>query len=309
MTTPPPPRMEPLRSMLFTPGNRHDLVAKAIASGTDAVIVDLEDAVAAEFKAEAREQLPELPSSPVPLYVRVNAGDVDTTFEDVIAAGRAGVAGVVVPKAEDPGLIREIAGILTAVERMDGRERGVTLIVPLIESAVGVRATYDLATASDRVECVMFGSGEQGDLVADLGVEWTPDGVGLNHARASVLLASRAAGIEQPMDAVFMDFRNLDALRVECLLARRMGYVGKVAIHPAQLAVIHEVFTPEPEVVAEQRRIVAEFDEALAEGKAAISIDGRMVDYAVIRVAHSIIGRAEAAERAADRARQEESSP
>lgn len=294
--------------MLFTPGNRHDLVAKAIASGTDAVIVDLEDAVPAESKDEARAGLAELPPSRVPLYVRVNAGDVDVTFDDVIAAGRSGAAGVVLPKAEDPGLVREIDGVLTAVERIDGRERGVTGIVPLIESAVGVRNTYDMAAASQRVECVMFGSGEQGDLVADLGVEWTPDGVGLNYARSSVLLASRAAGIEQPMDAVFMDFRNLEALRVECELARRTGYVGKVAIHPGQLEVIHDVFTPEPAVVAEQRRIVAEFDRALAEGNAAISIDGRMVDYAVIRVARNIIARAEAAERAASRAEQEESS-
>jgi len=294
--------------MLFTPGNRPDLIAKAIKSGTDAVIIDLEDAVPAESKDEARAGLSELPSSPVPLYVRVNAGDVDVTFEDVIAAGRSGVAGVVVPKAEDPGLVHEIDGVLTAVERLDGRERGVTGIVPLIESAVGVLNTYDMAAASGRVECVMFGSGEQGDLVADLGVEWTPDGVGLNHARSSVLLAARAAGIEQPMDAVFMDFRNLEALRLECELARRTGYVGKVAIHPGQLAVIHEVFTPEPAVVAEQRRIVAEFDKALAEGSAAISIDGRLVDYAVIRVARNVIARAEAAERASQRAEQEESS-
>lgn len=290
--------MLPLRSMLFTPGDRHDLIEKAIRSGTDAVIVDLEDAVALESKSEARDGLAELPPSDIPLYVRTNAPDTEFLWDDVVAAGAAGVAGVVIPKAEHPEVLIEIDGALTALEISNGHPRGSIGVIPLIESGLGVRNTYDMARASDRAECVLFGGGEQGDLVADLGVEWTPEGTGLMHARSEVLMASRAAGIEQPMEAVFMDFRNLDALRVECELAARLGYVGKVAIHPAQVAVIHEVFTPAPEVVAHQRKILAAFEDALAEGKASIGVDGKMVDYAVARVARTVIARAEAAERA-----------
>ncbi len=222
-------------------------------------------------------------------------------WDDLVAAGRAGVAGIVLPKAEDPGLLKEIDGALTALELVAGRERGGMVIIPLIESGLGVRLTYDMAVASPRVECVMFGGGEQGDLVADLGCEWTPEGTGLMHARSQVLLSSRAAGVEHPFEAVFMDYRNLDGLRVESELARRLGYVGKVAIHPAQVAVINEVFTPAPEVVEYQRKVLGEFEKALAEGSASISVDGRMVDYAVARVARVIIARAEAAERAAQR--------
>lgn len=170
-------------------------------------------------------------------------------------------------------------------------------IVPLIESALGVHLTYDIARASSRVWCVMFGGGEQGDLVADLGVEWTPEGTGLMYARSQVLLSSRAAGVPFPMEAVFMDFRDPEALRIESELARRLGYVGKVAIHPAQVPIINDVFTPAPEVVAYQKKVLAAFEAAEAQGSASIAVDGKMVDYAVARVARTIIDRAEAAAR------------
>lgn len=287
--------MQALRSMLFTPGNRHDLIEKAIRSGTDAVIVDLEDAVPVDSKVTARDDLADLPDSDVPLYVRVNGAETEFLWGDVVAAGQADVAGIVLPKAEDPDLLHRISGALTALELADGREPGGIEIVPLIESAKGVRDADALLAADDRVTSVLFGSGEQGDLVADLGCEWTPEGTGLLYARSAVLLAARAAGITQPMDAVFMDFRNNDALRVECELAKRVGYVGKVAIHPGQVPVIHEVFTPTAEEAAYQRKIVEAFDAAVASGSASISVDGRMVDYAVARVARGILERAAAA--------------
>ncbi len=136
------------------------------------------------------------------------------------------------------------------------------------------------------------------DLVADLGVEWTPEGTGLMQARSQVLLSARAAGVPYPMEAVFMDFRNPEGLRVECELARTLGYVGKVAIHPAQVEVINDVFTPSPEVVEYQRKVLAAFEEAEARGMASIAVDGKMVDYAVARVARGILARADAASRA-----------
>ena len=293
--------MQSLRSMLFTPGNRPDLIEKAIRSGADAVIVDLEDAVPLDSKVAARDALGDLPDADVPLYVRVNGAETDLLWGDVVAAGRADIAGVVVPKAEDPDLLRRVSGALTALELDGGREPGSIEIVPLIESAKGVRDADDLLSCDDRVTSVLFGSGEQGDLVADLGCEWTPDGTGLLYARSQVLLAARAAGIAQPMDAVFMDFRNNAALRTECELARRVGYVGKVAIHPGQIEVIHDVFTPSAEEVARQRKIVEAFEAAVAEGSASISVDGRMVDYAVARVARGVLERAAAAERRAAR--------
>lgn len=287
--TPPPA----LRSMIFCPGNRLDLVKKGVASGADAVIVDLEDAVPATAKAAARHNLTQLPASDVPLYVRINGAETGHLWDDAVAAGAAGVAGIVVPKADDARLLTRLDGALTALEHAAGRTAGATQLIPLIESARGVLDCRAMLESTGRVRTVLFGSGEQGDLVADMGCEWTPDGTGLLAARTLVVLAARAADV-QPMDAVFMDFRNLDALRDECLLARRTGYVGKVAIHPAQLPVIHEVFTPSEAEVAEQRRILTLFDQALASGQASISVDGRMVDYAVAARARSLLRRAEA---------------
>lgn len=284
--------------MLFTPGNRPDMVAKAVTSGTDAVIVDLEDAVPADAKATARAGLADLPSSDVPVYVRVNAADTEHMWADVVAAVRAGVAGVVLPKADDPDLLARLCGALTALELATGHEPGRTELVPLVESARGVQVVSGLVSVDARVDCVLFGSGEAGDLVADLGCEWTPEGTALLYARSQVLLAARAAGLSQPMDAVFMNFRDDAALRTECELARRVGYVGKVAIHPRQIPVIHDVFTPSAEETSYHRRVLDEFERALAEGSASISVDGRMVDYAVARTARQVLARARAAERA-----------
>jgi citrate lyase subunit beta / citryl-CoA lyase len=290
--------VDPVRSMLFTPGNRLDMLAKAVHSGTDAVIVDLEDSVSVDNKPEARANLDQLPESPVPYYVRTNAVETGLLWDDVVAAGRSPAVGLIIPKAEDPAVISQVDGALTAMELTTGKARESITLIPLIESALGVRLTYEIALASERVECVMFGGGEQGDLVADLGVEWTPEGTGLMQARSQVLLSSRAAGVPYPMEAVFMDFRNPDGLRVECELARTLGYVGKVAIHPSQIEVINDVFTPSAEVVDYQRKVLTAFEEAEAEGKASIAVDGKMVDYAVARVAKAILARADAASRA-----------
>jgi len=294
--------MHPIRSMLFTPGNRLDMLEKAVHSGTDAVIVDLEDSVSVDNKPEARENLSRLPESPVPYFVRTNAVETGLLWDDVVAAGQANIVGLIIPKAESPTVISQIDGAVTALELTSGKPVGSLTLIPLIESGLGVRLTYEMAKASNRVECVMFGGGEQGDLVADLGVEWTPEGTGLLQARSQVLLSSRAAGVPYPMEAVFMDFRNPEGLRIECELARTLGYIGKVAIHPAQIPVINDVFTPSPEVVEYQRKVLAAFEEAESNGQASIAVDGKMVDYAVARVARTIIARAEAAARLGEEA-------
>lgn len=284
--------------MLFVPGHRSDLIDKAIRSEADAIIIDLEDAVAPSQKITARQRLAELPESPVPYFVRTNGPETQLLWDDIEAAVAGGLAGVIIPKIEHADLIRDIDEAVSVLEAERDHDQIRTGIIPMIESALGVRATYEMCSVSDRVECVMFGSGEQGDLVADLGAEWTPEGTGLMYARSKVLMDARAAGIQQPMEAVFMDFRDLDALRVECEIGRRLGYVGKVAIHPAQLAVIHDVFTPSADEVAHSQRIIDAFDHAVAAGEASIGVDGKMVDFAVARVARAVIARAGRAERA-----------
>ncbi|MDE0601711.1 MAG: CoA ester lyase [bacterium] len=289
--------MDAVRSMLFTPGHRPDLIAKAVRSAADAVIVDLEDAVAANVKEEARANLASLPDSPIPYFVRLNGFQTGLMWEDLVAAAHAGAAGVILPKAEQREVMLEVCGALSALETATGQSAGSITLVPMIESAVAVENSFEILDRLPRVQAVMFGSAEQGDLVADLGVEWEPTGTGLNYSRSRVLLAARAAGIANPIDGVFMNYRDSEALRVESKMGRRMGYVAKLAIHPAQVTVINEVFTPTPEEVAHHRAILDLFERAEAEGTASIGADGQMIDYAVARTARSVLARAEIARR------------
>jgi citrate lyase subunit beta/citryl-CoA lyase len=289
--------MQALRSLLFCPGNNARVVGKALASAADAVIFDLEDAVPLDQKAAAREILRELDVPSKPTYVRVNGAGTEWHWEDVAAACRDGVAGVILPKAESADEIIRLDGALSALEMTAGIEPGRLEILPLIESAKGVLATSAMLAASPRVASILFGSAEQGDLVADLECEWTPDGTALLAARSSVLLAARAAGVEHPLDAVFMNIADGEALRRECELARRLGYTGKAVIHPSQVEVVHDVFTPSRARVAAERRVLDAFDAAVANGAAAAQLDGRMIDYAVVRRARGIVRRAEQAGR------------
>ncbi len=287
--------MDPVRSMLFTPGHRPDLIVKATRSAADAVIVDLEDAVATGAKDEARSNLSELPDSPIPYFVRVNGVETGLVWKDIVASAHAGVAGVILPKAEDREVMLEVCGALGALETATGRPVGSMTLIPMIESAMAVERAFEILDGLPRVQAVMFGSAEQGDLVADLGVEWEPTGTGLHYSRSRVLLAARAAGMANPIDGVFMNYRDSEALRTESRMGRRMGYVAKLAIHPAQVSVINEVFTPTPEEVAHHRAILDLFEEAESRGVASIGADGQMIDYAVARTARSVLARAEAA--------------
>jgi len=289
--------MDAVRSMLFTPGHRPDLIAKAVRSAADAVIVDLEDAVAIKVKEEARANLDSLPDSPIPYFVRLNGFQTGLMWEDLVAAAHAGAAGVILPKAEQREVMLEVSGALSALETATGRPDGSIALVPMIESAVAVENSFEILDGLPRVQAMMFGSAEQGDLVADLGVEWDPTGTGLNYSRSRVLLAARAAGLPHPIDGVFMNYRDSEALRIESKMGRRMGYVAKLAIHPAQVSVINEVFTPTPEEVAHHRAILDLFEKAEAKGTASIGADGQMIDYAVARTAKSVLARARIAQR------------
>jgi citrate lyase subunit beta/citryl-CoA lyase len=221
--------------MIFTPGHRHDLVAKAIACGTDAVIVDLEDAVALEEKPAARAGLKNLPRANIPMYVRTNAIETGLLWDDVVAAGQANIDGLVIPKAESADVLREIDGALRALEMANGREVGSITVIPLIESGLGVRETFNMMSIGGRFAAVLFGGGEQGDLVADLGVEWTPEGTGLMHARAQVLMDSRAAGCQHPMEAVFIQHRvplSMRSSRLQMMTLRIIAGSSKSSMLP-----------------------------------------------------------------------------
>ena len=279
------------RSYLYVPADQPDRLAKAPGRGADALIADLEDAVAPARKAAARavvrDWLAGQAETPVPVWLRVNAGQADL---DIAAAVQGNLAGVVIPKAE-PGLLAEIDRLLTERERALGLPPGTIRVQPLIETASGLLSVAAIA-AAPRV--VRLGIGEV-DLAAELGLRPGAAGAELTALRLQVVVASAAAGIAAPVGPVSRDFHDLAALRDSTRALLRLGFRARTAIHPAQLPIINEVFTPAPSEVRRARRLLAAFDQSERAGAGVMLDDsGGMVDIAVVRAARETLARAAA---------------
>ncbi|PXY25895.1 CoA ester lyase [Prauserella sp. PE36] len=254
----------PARSWLYVPGDRPERIAKALASDADAVILDLEDAVAPAAKAEARRTVVATLAEGRRAYVRVNATNSPHGTADLaaLAAEPGALAGVRLPKCEDPGELRRVADTL-----------GVP-VYPVLESALGVENAFALATAHPLVAGISLG---EADLAADLRVT---GGEGLAWPRSRVVVAARAAGLPSPVQSVWTAVRDLDGLRADTEQGRRAGFFGRSVIHPAQIPVVHEACAPDAEDVAWARSLV----DAVSENDEAAWIDasGRFVDKAIV---------------------------
>lgn len=266
----------PVITLLYVPGERPDRVVKALASEADVVIVDLEDAVRPEAKAAARTNLGRLlggVDASHGLQVRINALTSEWAAADLaaVAALPPGI-GVRIPKCEDPLALGDLE------RRLSSRPMHV-----LVESALGVEVAYDLARS---VGVASIGLGEA-DLRADLGVV---ENAGLLWARARVVNAAAAAGLPAPTMSVFPDVADLDGLRRSCEVGRRLGFVGRAAIHPRQLPVIAAAFRPSEADVARARELLAAAETA--DSGAVLTADGRFVDEAVLRQARRTLALA-----------------
>ena len=270
----------PPLTWLYVPGDRPDRVAKALDSTADVVIVDLEDAVLADVKDAARASaaaaLGTIPASR-PTQVRVNASGTPWHVGDVaMVAALPQHVGVRLPKAESVEAVRQVSA--------DAPNRPVHL---LVESALGLERAYDLATATSDVASLGLG---EADLRADLGVEGDD---GMLWARGRIVAAAVAAGLPPPAMAAHTDVRDLDGLAASCRTGRALGFLGRTAIHPAQLEVIRAAFTPTDAEVARAREILAAADQAMTEERGAVALaDGRFVDAAVLRQARRVLALA-----------------
>lgn len=278
-----------LRSLLFVPGDRPDRLAKALASGADGVVVDLEDAVAAARLPQARTAvagaLRALPPASVPVVVRVHGAHDRNALElDIAAAASRRLTAVMLPKVSGPGDVRLLEGVMAAAG-LDG-----TGVIPLIESCRGLRQVYEVASSSPRVLAMAFSSGEEGDFMADLGGRWTPDGLALQYARGAFLCDVRAAGGMLALDGVCMSLDDGAVLASECAIAATLGFDGKLAVHPSQIPVIHDTFTPSAAEVEDAKAVLSTLQGS--GGPAARRHRGRMIDAANARVAHRVLARA-----------------
>ena len=279
--------MNARRSVLFTPGDEPEMMRKALEGDADVVVFDLEDAVAPDRKEAAREAvegvLYDIPEGAPEAWVRLNPFGGDIDGRDDLDAIDAEPSCFVVPKA---GSAEDIEAVAEALEE-SGTDTGV---VPIVESAAGVVNAAEVATAS-RVSAVVFGAE---DLAADLGATRTPEGEEVIYARQKVVAAATAAGVEA-IDTLWTEFRDEEGLREDTERGISLGYDGKLAIHPAQVEVINDAFTPDARKVEWAERILEAKEEAEERGKGVFEVDGEMVDAPLVEQARTVKHRARAA--------------
>ena len=290
-------RVPRIRSALFIPAQRTDFLEKADLRGADAVILDLEDAVALPGKSSARAHasmwLRERAAEQAPLAtVRVNAVGEGSIERDLDAVVHPSLLAVLVPKVRSAEEILEVAELLSYYEGKRGLRRGAVRIWPIIETAEAVRDVSLIAATSARVAYLGGGTSDQGDLARAIGFEWSLGGDETLYIRSHVLIAARAAGIVNPMTGLVSGLADVDEVREFALTSRRLGYAGMMVIHPAHVAVVNEVFTPTVEQVREATRVIAVLDRAGRTGVGAVAHDGRMVDVAMARTAAALVADA-----------------
>ena len=278
------------RTLLFAPGSRAELLTKAQLGAADAMIFDLEDSVPLNAKEEARKNVQQALALGLkkPMYLRISnprAGDYLADLGVLANQSLVNVVGVALPKADDAQDIETVSKALQEIEIKAGVAVGSLSILPMIETCLGLRNSFDIAKSSKRVSGMALASAEEGDFMVDLGGRWTPRSLALNYPRSKLVVDSRAAGLEWIVDGVFMNLKDTQMLREECLIARELGFVGKMAIHPTQVDVMHEVFSPSAEEIEYARGMIAAFREGEARGVGAVKYQGMMVDYANVRLA------------------------
>ena len=276
------------RSYLFAPGNHERRVEKALGLGADVVILDLEDAVAISEKKSTRELINKTLEQPrnCAVFVRVNAYDTEFCYGDICSIVSENLDGIVLPKLESLEDLRSIDWLLGNLEQERRLPNGSIDLMPIIETAVGLVNIREIARADTRVKRLAFGGG---DYTRDLGMEWTLKEDELLPVRSEMVLASRFGKLEPPVDTVFIHIKEHDAFRSSCSNILGLGFQGKMCIHPDQVPVTNETFTPDPEEVKWSQRVIDEFAKAEKAGIASIQIDGYFVDYPIVEKAQRTV--------------------
>lgn len=270
-----------LRTLLFVPGSDRDKLGKVSRFASDAIVIDLEDAVAAEEKSAARgiaaDALPSLRGDAV-VMIRVNGATTGRLEEDVAAVVGDGLDAIMVPKVEDVDELARTDRAIGTAERAAGLAVGSVRLLPIIETARGlVRCEQILDTAPDRTSTVAFGAG---DYSTELGID--ANGPGVIYARERLVVAARAAGLERPIDGPWLELEDLDGMVADSRRSRALGYQGRVIVYPPQVRPAQRAYSEISDDVAERaRRIVDAFEEAEARGVASIRVDGRFIDYPI----------------------------
>jgi citrate lyase subunit beta / citryl-CoA lyase len=254
----------------------------------DAVILDLEDAVATAEKKATRDAVVAAlacPWRPL-LYVRVNAVDTEFCHGDLATIVRPGLDGIILPKVESAAGLMTVDWLLAQLEREHGLMHRAIDLIPIIETARGLAQIDAILAGGTRIKRIAFGAG---DFTLDVNMTWSRDEKELAFARARIAVACRACGIEAPLDTVWVDLADEAGLEASARSALAFGFQGKMCIHPNQIAVVNRVFTPTEAEIAFAERVAVVFARAEAEGSAAIQLDGKFIDYPIVYRARRVL--------------------
>ncbi|MEZ5854188.1 MAG: CoA ester lyase [Hyphomicrobiaceae bacterium] len=291
--------MSVYRSFLFAPGNHPRRVEKALTLGADATILDLEDACPIQEKVATRAVVVDAYQRPRRClgYVRVNAMSTEWGYGDIVAVVREGIDGIVLPKLETVDEIRAADWVVANLERERGLKPGAVDIMPIIETARGLANIRAITSAGTRVKRIAFGAG---DFTLDMNMSWSRSEAELLPYRNECVLASRAGGIEPPIDTVWVDIKDGDGFRGSVETIKGLGFQGKMCIYPDQVPVVNELLAPSAAELEWSRKVVVAFAEAEKSGSASIQLEGKFIDYPIVFRAQRVI---EIAERIAAKAR------
>lgn len=280
------------RSMLFVPGSNAAMISNTFIYKPDAIMFDLEDAVALKEKDSARILVAHALQHPlyqeIETVVRVNPLDSEFGVADLNAVVRAGVDVVRMPKTETAQDVIDMDHEITEIEKACGREVGSTKMLAAIESPLGITQANQIATASKRLIGIALGAE---DYVRNLKTERSPEGIELLFARCSILQAARAAGI-QAFDTVYSNANNEEGFLAEAALIKQLGFDGKSLINPRQIELLHNLFAPTQKDVDQARRIIDAAEEAERNGLGVVSLNGKMIDAPIIDRAKLVLERA-----------------
>jgi citrate lyase subunit beta/citryl-CoA lyase len=280
----------PIRSYLYAPGNRSDLLAKVAGQGADAMILDLEDAVPPAEKLRACDMVSDFLDTrpPLPAFVRLNGGTA--ALRDIARLRIGGLFGVVVAKAETKEQICEIDQLLSEREQAVGREPGSVIIQPLIESVIGLFGLDAIVGASSRIRRVGFGAG---DFVRDIRAQATEARTETLYARMHLVARCRLLRLEAPVAHVYSRIRDLDGLRRASVEDRALGFGARSCIHPTQVAVVNAAFSPTADELAHARKVLSAYADAMRAGRGSILLeDGTFIDEAIALHAKDVLAQA-----------------
>ena len=284
--------MSVYRSFLFAPGNHPRRVEKALTLDADATILDLEDACPIAEKKATRVVVVAACQRPRNGlgYVRVNATTTEFGYGDIVAVVQGGVDGIILPKVEQADEIRAVEWVIANLEKERGLPVGEFDVIPIIETGKGMANVRAITAAGTRVKRIAFGAG---DFTLDLDIEWSRAETELLPYRSECALASRAAGIEAPIDTVWVDLKDPEGFMASTRNIKSLGFQGKMCIHPDQVPVANEILSPSAAEVEWSRKVVHAFEAAEKSGSASIQLEGKFIDYPIVFSARRVLETAQ----------------